>query len=111
VRLRRDDQPGAVLQSTQEVGGVVPAGQFHSERGRERITDARPPQQFPLRVRDARDHLAGEVVGHWSLVAGKGGEEHVGIGVTAQWQGGQPDARRPAVGARMEQGGLIAGEA
>ena len=75
-----------------------PTGEVIGEVTVELLGDAGPQQEVPVLARQPLDHLADQVVGDGSVVPGEAGDASVDIR-RIEGHGGQPEARRPALGA------------
>ena len=107
----RDDERVGLLELVQQTRTVVTAREEVGERAVDTLEDARAQQQRPDLGRLARQHLAEQVVRDRPLAAGELGDEAIGGVVAGERHRGQPQARRPALGAPVQAPDVAGGDA
>ncbi len=108
--IERGDERVGVLELLQDPLRSRSARQMVGQRAAHAIQQRGPQQQLAHRLGLALQHLRDQVVGHGPLAARELGHEPLGIGMPGKRDGGQPQARRPPLGALVEPGHATVGE-
>ena len=102
--VERDDERVRLLEREQDPLGAGAPEQGVGQRTVDPLEDRRAQQQPPHLFGLALEHLGQQVVGDGSLAAGELGDEPLGVGMAGERQRGQPQPRRPALGAGVQLG-------